>query len=279
MLEQAVVSRIMVYPVKSLDGQAIDAVNVLQSGALAFDRRWAMFDPAERYVNGKRYASVHRIRSRIDLTQQTISLCADHAPGPNDCVFSFNEDRKKIEKWLSDFFSFAVTLKENTTTGFPDDEVALGPTIISVATMNEIAQWFELPIDEVRARFRTNIEIDGVPPFWEDRLFGSNETSVKFIIGEVNFDGVGPSDRCVVPARSSQSGAMDAQFVQRFRERRKSTMPDWVERSRFKSFYQLAINTKVSVNPDLKLIKIGDFLRILSEMSLPQILETFPTTS
>src|SRR6056297_1200241 len=70
--------RIAVHPVKSLDPETRERVRLVDRGALAGDREYAMVAaPADRphdresasvtgdgdYVNGKRTAAVHRLRS------------------------------------------------------------------------------------------------------------------------------------------------------------------------------------------------------------------------
>jgi len=262
MMDEAFVSKIIVYPVKSLDGESVERSVVLSSGALDFDRRWAMFDSKEQYVNGKRYAEVHRIRSRVDLDNRTIELYWGKTLGPIDRKFSLDTELEEIQDWLSKSFEFPVSLRQDTAKGFPDDQAALGPTVISVATLNALAGWFELSTEEIRARFRTNIEIDGVPPFWEDHLYGRENVNVHFSIGDLMFEGVGPSDRCVVPTRDSRSGKVDSTFVRRFCDKRKDTLPCWAERSRLLTFYKLAINTRVLAIREGQSIKIGDRVRI-----------------
>jgi len=68
--------------------------------------------------------------------------------------------------------------------------------------------------DQTRARFRANLEVDGVPPFWEDQLYGQRGTTVRFSIGDFLFDGVNPCQRCVVPARDPITGQDNQDFCQ-----------------------------------------------------------------
>ena len=48
------ISRILIYPIKSLDGVEVPEVATLASGALAGDRRLALVDANGRVMNGKR---------------------------------------------------------------------------------------------------------------------------------------------------------------------------------------------------------------------------------
>ena len=170
--------------------------------------------------------------------------------------------RTRIKSWLSDYFGFAIDFRKNDEQGFPDDTDSPGPTIISAATLREISNWFGLSLEEVRWRFRSNIEIDGVPPFWEDRLFGAPGTSVPFRLGDLLFEGINPCQRCVVPPRDPATGANDDTFVRRFAELRNRTLPKWSTRSRFDHFYRVAINTRLHGNLGGE-VCVGDAVHIL----------------
>jgi uncharacterized protein YcbX len=181
---------------------------------------------------------------------------------PGDPTFSLDRQRIEIEAWLSAYFGFPVELTKNNEAGFPDDTESPGLTIISVATLKEIARWFSLPLEEVRTRFRTNIEIDGAPPFWEDRLFGKADRSIVFEIGETRFEGINPCQRCVVPSRDPVFGTTDKMFVQRFMEQRRESLPAWSERSRFNHFYRVAVNTRLL--GDAGIVRAGDPVRLFN---------------
>jgi uncharacterized protein YcbX len=251
------VSRLFIYPLKSFDRVEVDRVTILNSGAIYGDRTWALFDAAGNFVNGKRHASIQAIRSQFDLANNRIILQID------DRVNSFNllTETELIRDYLSDYLGFAVKIQQNVDRGFPDDTISPGPTIISTATILEIASWYrELNPEEIRRRFRANIEIDGVPAFWEDRLFDRPETTVKFQIGEVKLLGVNPCQRCVVVTRDSQTGNITPNFQKIFIANRQTTLPDWVNRSRFNHFFRLAINTRLATAIEETTIKIGDRL-------------------
>ena len=255
------VSRLFIYPIKSLDRVGIETISVLRSGALKRDREFAIFDASGRFVNGKRHDRIHVIRSDFDLENNRVSL---RIQGTNQAnVFHLEQGREALESWLGEYFGFSVDVKQNLETGFPDDTTAAGPTIISTATLDAIASWYPgLNVEEVRLRFRPNIEISGVPAFWEDRLFTHAEKGVNFQIGEVQFIGVNPCQRCVVPTRDAKTGKAYPNFQKTFVAKRRETLPEWVERSRFNHFYRLAINTQLPVTEAGKTICVGDQLRI-----------------
>ena len=257
------VCQIFIYPIKSLDGVGCDRVIILESGAIKGDRTWAIFAQDGNFVNGKRNQKIHALRSQFDLEAQTLFLQIQG----QDKLAKFNliEDREVLCNWLSEYFGFPVEIRQNLNMGFPDDTVSPGATIVSTATLSAIANWYpELNTADIRRRFRANIEIAGVPAFWEDRLFTTSEQTVKFKVGDVEFMGVNPCQRCIVVTRDPQTGNADPQFQKTFVEQRKKTLPEWTERSRFNHFFRLAVNTRLSPAEAGKIIKIGDKVMINS---------------
>jgi hypothetical protein len=255
------VSRLFIYPLKSFDRVEIDRVTLLNSGAIEGDRTWALFDLKGNFVNGKRHQSIHAIRSQFNFETNTITIQIQAT------VKNFNllSEKELLAEYLSDYLGFPLKIEQNLDSGFPDDTISPGPTIISTGTISEIASWYpELDAEAIRRRFRANIEIDGVPAFWEDRLFASAETTVKFQIGDVELMGVNPCQRCVVVTRDWKTGVATSNFQKTFITNRQATLPDWADRSRFNHYYRLAINTRLDASQGSKTIKIGDELGLLN---------------
>ncbi|WP_019507478.1 MOSC domain-containing protein [Pleurocapsa sp. PCC 7319] len=251
------VSKIFIYPIKSLDRVSCDRVTILQSGALQGDRAWAIFDRAGNFVNGKRNQKIHALRSEFNLETNTLSLRVQNTNRP--AKFNLIEEQEKICNWLESYFGFPVAIKQDLNMGFPDDTVASGATIVSTATLEEIASWYpELDTEDIRLRFRANIEIAGVPAFWEDQLFTISGQTIKFKLGNVEFMGVNPCQRCVVITRDPRTGETYPKFQKTFINQRKATLPEWAERSRFDHFFRLAVNTKLSPPEAGKIIRVGD---------------------
>ncbi|MEL6927342.1 MAG: MOSC N-terminal beta barrel domain-containing protein [Cyanobacteria bacterium J06600_6] len=253
------VSKLFLYPVKSLDSLECDRVTILESGALKGDRTWAIFDGDGNFVNGKRNAKIHALRSQFDLNNNTLTLQIQGT----DTVAEYNFIEQQIElcNWLADYFGFAVKIRQDLKMGFPDDTVSPGATIISTATLEAIASWYpELDTEDIRRRFRANIELDGVPAFWEDNLFTSANSTVAFKIGDVEFMGVNPCQRCIVVTRNPQTGKAYPQFQKTFIAQRKNTLPESVERDRFNHYFRLAVNTRLNPTEAGKTIKVGDSL-------------------
>lgn len=258
-----VLARIDLYPVKSLDGIQVTTAQVLSSGALQHDRAFALFDSSGRVINGKRYASIHRVRSRFDADISHITLQADDA-ADSGSTFHLVQAKASLEDWFSNYFQQPLTLRQNPLVGFPDDTDSPGPTVISTATLQTVADWFGLSLDETRRRFRTNLEIDGVPAFWEDRLFSQTGEPVRFKIGSVTLQGINPCQRCIVPTRDTHTGeASPTAFQKQFAAQRAATLPNDVARSRFNHFYRLAVNTRCQPMEVGSVLQVGNSVKLL----------------
>jgi len=226
------VSRLFIYPIKSLDRAELETITILKSGALKGDREFAIFDASNRFVNGKRNHRIHALRSEFDLATKCVSLRVQG--GDRAQTFQLDQERADLEGYLSAYFEFSVIMQQNLETGFPDDLESPGPTIISTATLEAIASWYpDLDVEAVRSRLRANIELSGVPAFWEDRLFTVAEAIVPFQIGTVQFMGINPCQRCIVVTRNAQTGEAYPNFQKIFVAQRRASLPAWTERSRF----------------------------------------------
>jgi uncharacterized protein len=253
-------ARISIFPIKSLDGLTVTEAQILPSGALKGDREFAIIDSAGKFVNGKRNAKIHLLRSTFALDARTVTLWVQGQIDQADQqIFNLDGDQHAMSDWFSDYFEQPVKLVQNLEMGFPDDTDSPGPTIISTATLTTVASWFpQLSYEQAQQRFRTNLEVENALPFWEDRLFASAESSVIFRVGDVQMEGINPCQRCIVPTRDPETGEVDHHFQKIFIQKRQKTLPDWVERSRFNHFYRLAINTRIPISEAGKVLAIGN---------------------
>ncbi len=249
-------SRITLYPLKSLDGQQVDEAVVLRNAGLRHDREFCLLDADGKTLNTKRLgAALASIRSEVHFGFGEIVL----RNGTGEETFNLERDRAKLEQWFSGRLDQEVHLAHDPEHGFPDDQEASGPTLISTATLEEVGSWFGLDLEETRRRFRANLEIDGVPAFWEDQLYGPPGETVRFQIGEVAIDGVNPCSRCAVPSHDSHGGGIpEPQFAKIFAEKRQATLPDWAEKSRFDHFYRLSVNTRIPETEAGKELYVSD---------------------
>lgn len=221
-----------------------------------------MVDASGAYVNGKREPRVHELRVEYDpaLTRATfVSPRLTYG-----FTFAFAGESAALEAWLGEHFERPIRVRRDYAAGFPDDTQAPGPTIVTSATLSEVASWFPgLTAGGMRDRLRANIEIDGVPAFWEDGLYAGAGETVPFCVGAVVLEGTNPCARCVVPSRDPLTGEAIPAFSKIFSERRAATLPPWAERSRFDHFYRLAVNTRAAAAQTGRLIATGDPLERL----------------
>ena len=256
-------AKILIYPIKSLGAVSVSQARLVDGGGLEHDREFALFDSAGKFINAKRTARYHFLSASVDWKDGTVRV-VDREKRLS-ATFHLHHERNSLEEWLSEFFGIRVSLRQNASGGFPDDLKAPGPTVIGEATLADVAGWYEHGArDDMRVRFRANLEISGAPAFWEDRLYGEPESYVPFRIGRVVLHGTNPCQRCVVPTRTTETGEVESDFSQVFRVNRQERLPDWANASRFNHYYRLAVNTQTPAEEIGKILHVGDEIEVLS---------------
>src|SRR5882757_3429373 len=255
-------ANIRLHPIKSLDPVHVKEARIGPGGGLELDRAWALYSVDGQWVNGKRTAAIHLIRASFapDISSVTLSVPSDQRKIPTK-TFAFPGDTANASQWFSDFFEQPITVRHSPE-GFPDDTIANGPTIVSTASLQAVCDLFnDMDLDQARQRFRTTLEIDGVPAFWEDQLFSEEErSSVRFRIGEVNFEGSNPCARCPVPPRDPRTGEIISGFQKILSDYRRSHIPAWTPEARFDHYYRMATNTRVAPTESGRILRVGDTL-------------------
>ncbi|MBT4012581.1 MAG: MOSC domain-containing protein [Planctomycetaceae bacterium] len=250
----ATIQKLTAYPIKSFDGVDLEQVTILPSGGIQHDRLFAFTDTDGNYFNGKNYTQIHRFETHFINTWHNIVLVDKHANQRE--YFDLITDQQPMLKWIQQIEPAIDDIEESTNCGITDDRDAPGPTIISTATLKTIASWFDdITVDSVRRRLRCNIEVDGVPAFWEDRFLNGKQV---LHIGELQFLGTTSSQRCVVPTRDPDSGEPTTDFAKTVRTRREQTLPAWSDRSQFDHFFRLATNTIIATDCHGGTINVGD---------------------
>lgn len=259
--DSGTISRINIYPIKSFPGVTVTSSSVLDSGSLKWDRRLALVESSGEFVNLKRVPELHQIRADFDLNAPSVRIWTGHSVTAR--VFHLDDERESLSDYLTCLLNRPVGIVDNPQAGFPDDDDARGPTVVSVATLQAVADLFpEMTIEQARWRFRTNIEVEGVPAFWEDRLFGSKREELPFQIGGVTFGGVKPCQRCSVPSRHPVTGETIQAFATIYAALRKAMFPEWTNLKRFDHYYRLATNTVLLDPGDEGVIRTGDSITL-----------------
>jgi len=262
-MAQPVLQRVTIFPIKSLDGITLDRV-AITNGKLAGDREYAFFDRDDRYVNGKRYPAILRVRARYDNNGVTLSH-----PAHQSVTAVLPDQSPLLAEWLSEVLQQSIQLRYNPQ-GFPDDTNASGPTIIGTATIEALADLFQLPPENIRRRFRMNLEIGFAEPLAEDLLVGATKDHPRlFTIGSVQFAGVNICSRCSVPPRDPDTGAILPRFRQRLLQWRKQHTSPAVSAAHIEHFYKLGINTRILAGSELR---VGERVRVRGICALKRVL-------
>lgn len=283
------VSRIRLFPIKALDGVDVDSVAVCGNGRIQYDREYAMFDGEGEYVNARQNPLVHQLGSDIDLETRTVDIWDHDGDGRVQCDLEELADDPDLEAWLSEFFGESVIVREASKSNFTDSAggivpyriSATGPTVVSTATLAEVASWYDdLTVDDIRRRLRTNIEIGGVEPFWEDRLFTDPDHAVAFQVGDVTLHGILSKPRCVTPTRNPDSGDTKEGFTSRFVEKREERFPDWADpdhlghhiAAEVEHYYYLTVVTRIPGTEAGTRIAVGDTVSVEDDVPLLETL-------
>jgi len=249
----AEIEDIRAYPVKGLDGIRLEEAAVTDGGTLVYDREFALFADGE-IINAKDSDRFHRLSTTFDPQQRELQVTAPDA----ELSFALSEDaeRERAGEWFSEYFGMDLNLRRNTELGYVDRR-RMGPSVISTATLATVASWFEeMTVEGARQRLRANVEVSGVEPFWEDQFIGENAPA--FAAGGITFEGVTPCARCVVPQRDPNTGEPLERFRKRFIEKRRETLPEFVDDDAFDHFYTLMIITTIPEQDRDKTLVVSD---------------------
>ena len=285
-------AELVAYPLKSNDGAAVDRAELGPNGALRGDRTYALVeagvDPHAAsvggdggYVNGKREPAVHALSASYvpsgptDATPTAVTLSrparSETGVDADTRTFALPDDREALETWVGEYLGYAVDLVREPAGGLPDDRAAPGPTVVSRATLEAVASWFDEVADAtaMRRRLRPNLVLDDCPAFWEDRLFADHGEAVRVSVGETELLGVNPCQRCVVPSRDPDTGDEIDGFRETFIKERRETRPVWTESDRFDHDFRLMVNTVVPESEWGSTLAVGDSVAIEGVESEP----------
>ena len=289
------VSRIRLYPIKSLSGVDVDSVPICDSGRMRYDREYALFSEDGTYVNGRQNKQVHKINTTVDLSANSIEFEIHDTDYTFSCELDGIDSNPELEEWLTDFFDEPITVERAKQSNFTDSAggiaplrvTATGPTLVGEETLAEVASWYDdLDADGIFRRLRANVIIGDVEPFWEDKLYSNTPathrnpgTGVEFTVGNVTHYGIMCKPRCVVPSRNPVTGERKLNFTKRFSEKRKERFPEWadaetlgtnMDRDGTDDYYYLTVVTRIPSCEAGEEITVGDEISIHGEVPLLQ---------
>ncbi|WP_436926649.1 MOSC domain-containing protein [Halosimplex amylolyticum] len=250
--------RLRVFPVKGLDGIDVEAAAILDGGTLRHDREFALFDADGEVLNGKRTDRVHDLATEFDPGSGRLAV---ETPDGETREFDLDAEREPAAAWFGDFFDADLELRRDDSLGYVDRR-EMGPSVVSTATLETVASWYDgMTVDGARRRLRANVEISGVPAFWEDRFVGVDAPA--FEVDDVRFEGVTPCGRCVVPQRDPDTGEPTPEFRERFVQKREETFPEWADRDAFDHYYTLMVIGRVPEGDRGGTLRVGDEVAVV----------------
>lgn len=265
-MENPHISRIRIYPVKSLDPIELQSAE-LGTYSLLHDREFAILAKDGRLINGKRTGRVNELKASYDLEKQLIHLVP--RAGGTSKSFALAEEDPALIKYLEDFFEIPVHFLRRTKGELMDIPKMSSITIVSEASLQSLqADIVDVSLENLRLRFRTNLEIGGVSPYWEEQLFQAPGVGMCFKIGKVELIGVSPRARCNVPPRDPLNGETDKSFIKKMLQSREAHLPDNSTLAQFGSLYHLTINLYLPESEKGKTINVGDPIEILEPVQL-----------
>lgn len=269
-MENPKVSRIRIYPVKSLDPVEVQEATI-GIRSLKHDRAFAMLASDGRFVNGKRTGQVYQLQASYDIPNQLISLTP--RKGGVTQTFELREGNPLLNNFLSDFFEVNLSVLHRTRGELMDIPGASSVTIVSENSLVSLQQKLEdFSIENLRLRFRSNIELSGIPAFWEEQLFQRPGMGMSFRVGEVEMIGISPRARCNVPPRHPLTGETNKDFVKNMIERRNNSLPKDSTLPLFgRNTYYLTVNTYLPESEEGKMIRVGDRVEILEPVPLNKL--------
>ena len=98
------IDKIIIYPIKSLDGLSISKATLLKSGALEYDRQWAIFTKNNKLIHAKTNNKIYKLRATYNDSVSQVNL--EHKDNNLKQTFDLEEERKEIAKFLSEYLKY-----------------------------------------------------------------------------------------------------------------------------------------------------------------------------
>ena len=216
-------SEINIYPIKSLGGISLESSDVEERG-LKYDRRWVLVNEGNKFFTQREYPEMALIKVIIKndglklqhkrKNVETLTVPFDFAHSKKDKVVIWNDTvigefyNKLIDDWFFEILGIKCHLvkmpestkrfvdknyTKNKIVSFADGYPFL---IIGQSSLEDLNSRLADPLP--MNRFRPNLVFTGGKPYEED-----NWKNIK--IGEVKFQAVKPSVRCVITTTNQET--------------------------------------------------------------------------
>ena len=225
------ISKLFIYPIKSLRGISVQSALVTDRG-LQYDRRWMIVDENNKFLSLRTIPKMALLKVEMkDGGMKIISLehagndfqiQFDHVENDLESVTIWNatvEARrvgKDADGWFSEMLGVNCKLvfmpdnskrPVNTTSGFaPQGKFtsfadAYPFLMVGQSSMDDLNLRMQIPL--AIERFRPNIVFSGGFPYQEDGM-------EDFKIGQINFTGLENCKRCMVPNIDPDKGVLNS---------------------------------------------------------------------
>ncbi len=219
------VSKLFIYPVKSLGGIAVDQTTVTDRG-FEYDRRWMLIDEQHGFLTQREHAAMALLQVRLSEN----GLQVFHKQDERNCIdipFEVTTPGriqthiwgvpcnplhvdKQADEWFSDILHTKCKLvfMDDATKVLINEQYNINGHLTSFSDGFPILMISEASLADLNNRltekvpmnrFRPNLVISGAAAYEEDELS-------EFIINSISFRGVKPSARCVITTIDQQNG-------------------------------------------------------------------------
>lgn len=217
-------SRIFIYPIKSLGGISVQSAKVEERG-LQHDRRWMLIDNNNKFITQRTFPQMSllnvevskkglEVSHKIKSIEKLFIPFDNYGSEINVTVWDDNCLAKTTSKEIDDWFSEALeiscklvympeTTERKVDPKYVDDKKIVGFAdgypflIIGQSSLDFLNSKLDIPI--LMNRFRPNLVFSGGKPHDEDKW-------KQFKIGSAIFNAVKPCSRCVLTTVNQETG-------------------------------------------------------------------------
>jgi uncharacterized protein YcbX len=222
-------SEIWVYPVKSLSGIQLQESKVTDRG-LELDRRWLLVDDSGRFLTQREYPELALFKPEIvgDFLRITHSVLLESIKIPLRPVFSDTDQIKvtvwddtidayevsaSITDWFTKLLKFSVRLvymPEESERKLDPDYAITGSEINSFSDAYPFLIIGQSSLDDLNGRLEVEIPMNRFRPnfVFTNGVAFEEDSWREFSIGNVDFVGVKPCDRCVMTTVDQEKGVI-----------------------------------------------------------------------
>lgn len=208
------------YPVKGLSPEALASATLEKGGTFPADRAFAIengkhdFDPTApkhfpkiKFLMLMRDERLATLKTRYEDATSTLHVSLDGSEVLAANLMS-DEGRKALEDFLSTYMEKELRGRPRVVhaPGFShSDAPAKLVSFINMASVRALEEKIGAHVHPLR--FRGNVYIDGLAPFEDHDWVGK-----RFRVGEVEFEGVFPTERCAATNVDPETGARDMEI-------------------------------------------------------------------